>query len=63
MKVFTSIFVLDGLNSSFDDIELSLQADQPDGDRIGVTDGIRRRIVELHAQTGQASDRPESGRA
>ena len=65
VKVFTSVFVLDGLQTTFDDIELSLSADRSDPEFIGKTDGMRRLIAELQAPVDRtsASDGPERARA
>ena len=65
MKVFTSVFVIDGLRTTFDDIELTLRADRSDPEIVGETDGLRRQIVELQARIGHRSesDGPEHARA
>ena len=55
MKVFTSVFVLDRLQTTFDDIELSQYADRSDSEFIGETDGMGRRIVELQARIDRTS--------
>lgn len=62
MKVFTSVFVLDGLQTTFDDIEQSLRSDP---EFSGETDEMRHRIVELQALIGRmpASDGPELAEA
>lgn len=62
MKVFTSIFVVDGVQTTFDDIELSLRIDESDRSSRDVTDRIRRRITELQDQIGRRCDQPGQGR-
>lgn len=57
MKVFTSIFVLEGVPTTFDDLELSVLSGQEDAEIMEESDGIRRRIVELHARIGQRRER------
>jgi len=65
VKVFTSVFVLDGLQATFDDIELSLRAERSGPEFMGEADGMRRQIVKLQALIGRmpASDGPERARA
>lgn len=60
MKVFTSVFVLDRVRPTFDDIELSLRIEQNHPE---ILEGVRRRIRELQAEIELRCDRPERGRA
>lgn len=63
MKVFTSIFVLDSVRTTFDDLELSVRLEHEHPEALESTDGHRRRFVELQTEIGQRFNRQERDKA
>ena len=63
MKVFTSIFVLDSVRTTFDDLELSVRMEKEHPEALESTNGLRRRFVELQTEIGQRFDRQERDKA
>jgi hypothetical protein len=61
MKVYTSIFVIDGARTTFEDLEVSVQFDRDGRSSLELTDGTRDRITELQAHIEITCDRPERG--
>jgi hypothetical protein len=48
MRVFTSVFVVDGLHTSFEDLERALRNDEERSESAAVTGTCREQIASLH---------------
>lgn len=63
MRVFTSVFVLDGLRATFEDIEKASDPNHRYFDGNEAKDTIRQQIAHLQAQIEIPCDRTGEGSA